>query len=190
MYNKIVTIGNLTRDIEIKYLPNNTAIAKGAIATSHKYKTQSGEQKEEVCFIDFTIFGRIAEVANQYLHKGSKVMLEGRLQLDQWVDNQTGAKRSKHSLLVNEMKMLDSKGDSGYSNQEMQQSTSRQNQPYQTQPQQQNNTQYQEAKQNTTDIQIGDIPNFENNTDKIDTNKIPDDPNDWNNSILDEEPPF
>ena len=110
MYNKIMVIGNLTRDIEIKYLPNNTVLAKGAIATSHKYKTQSGEQKEEVCFLDFSIFGRIAEVANQYLHKGSKVMFDGRLKFDQWTDNQTGAKRSKHSLMVNEMKMLDSKG--------------------------------------------------------------------------------
>lgn len=112
MYNKMIVIGNLTRDIELKYLPNNTALAKGAIATSHKYKMQSGEQKEEVCFLDFTIFGRIAEVANQYLHKGSKVMLEGRLQLDQWVDTSTGTNRSKHSLLVNEMKMLGDRNDS------------------------------------------------------------------------------
>jgi len=114
MYNKVIAVGNLTRDIEIKYLPNNTPLAKGAIATSYKYKTQSGEQKEEVCFLDFTIFGRVAEVANQYLHKGSKVMLDGRLQFDQWVDNQTGAKRSKHSLMVNEMKMLDSKSEASY----------------------------------------------------------------------------
>ena len=106
MYNKTIVIGNLTRDIELKYLSNNTALAKGAIATSHKYKMQNGEQKEEVCFLDFTIFGRVAEVANQYLHKGSKVMLEGRLQFDQWTDNTTGVKRSKHSLMVSEMKML------------------------------------------------------------------------------------
>ena len=106
MYNKIITIGNLTRDIEIKYLPNGTALAKSSIATSHKYKTQNGEQKDEVCFLDFTIFGRMAEVAQKYLHKGSKVMLEGRLQFDQWTDNQTGAKRSKHSMMVNELKML------------------------------------------------------------------------------------
>ena len=106
MYNKIITIGNLTRDIEIKYLPNGTALAKSSIATSHKYKTQHGEQKDEVCFLDFTIFGRMAEVAQKYLYKGSKVMLEGRLQFDQWTDNQTGAKRSKHSMMVNELKML------------------------------------------------------------------------------------
>lgn len=119
MYNKIITIGHLTRDIEMKYLPNNTALAKGAIATSHRYKGSDGVQKDDTCFLDFTIFGRIAEVAYQYLHKGSKVMLEGRLQFDQWTDNQTGAKRSKHSLLVNELKMLDSKGEnSGYTPQD------------------------------------------------------------------------
>ena len=162
MYNKIIVIGNLTRDIELKYLSNNTALAKGAIATSHKYKTQSGEQKDEVCFLDFTIFGRVAEVANQYLHKGSKVMLEGRLQFDQWVDNQTGAKRSKHSLMVNEMKLLDSKGENSGN-------TSHTQQPQQMQPVQNNqqaqkpyqNTQQQAQQMNSVKTQIGDIPDFD-----------------------------
>jgi single-strand DNA-binding protein len=111
MYNKIVMIGNLTRDIELRYLPSGAAISKSAIATSYKYKTSSGEQKEEVCFLDFNIFGRTAEVANQYLHKGSKVLLEGRLVLEQW-SAQDGTNRSKHSLRVDTMKMLDSKADS------------------------------------------------------------------------------
>ena len=159
MYNKIVTIGNLTRDIELKYLPNNTALAKGAIATSHKYKTQSGEQKEEVCFLDFTIFGRIAEVANQYLHKGSKVMLEGRLQFDQWTDNQTGAKRSKHSLMVNELKMLDSKGES-----------SKVDTPQQQQSKPWNNPQ----SMNKNNV----------NTPIINPDEIPDNPNDWNPPVI------
>ena len=111
MYNKIVMIGNLTRDIELRYLPSGAAFSKSAIATSYKYKTSSGEQKEEVCFLDFNIFGRTAEVANQYLHKGSKVLLEGRLVLEQW-SAQDGTNRSKHSLRVDTMKMLDSKSDS------------------------------------------------------------------------------
>lgn len=69
MYNKIIMIGNLTRDIEFQYLQNsNTPLAKSALATSYKYKAGDGAQKEEVCFFDFTIFGRVAEVANQYLH--------------------------------------------------------------------------------------------------------------------------
>ena len=105
MYNKVITIGNLTRDIELKHLPSGTALAKSAIATSHKYKSQTGEQKEEVCFLDFTMFGRSAEIAQQYLKKGSKVMLEGRLVLERWV-GQDGNNRSKHSLNVDNMKML------------------------------------------------------------------------------------
>ena len=104
MYSKIIMIGNLTRDIEIIEI-GNTKIAKSSIASSYKYKTSSGEQKDEVCFLDFNIFGRTAEVANQYLRKGSKVLLEGRLVLEQWA-GQDGTNRSKHSLRVDTMKML------------------------------------------------------------------------------------
>ena len=111
MYNKVVMVGNLTRDVELRYLPSGAAIAKSAIASSYKYKTATGEQKDEVCFLDFNIFGRSAEVANQYLRKGSKVLLEGRLVLEQWTA-QDGTNRSKHSLRVDVMKMLDSKADS------------------------------------------------------------------------------
>jgi len=109
MYNKIIQVGNLTRDIELRYSQSGTGIAKTAIATTRKF-TSNGEKKEEVCFVDITFFGRSAEVANQYLRKGSKVLIEGRLQFDQWVD-QNGGKRSKHSIAVESMQMLDSKGD-------------------------------------------------------------------------------
>lgn len=110
MYNKVVLIGNLTRDVELRYTQSGSALAKSAIATTHKYKTQTGEQKEEVCFLDFNIFGRSAEVANQYLKKGSKVLLEGRLVFEQW-QAQDGTNRSKHALRVESMKMLDKKSD-------------------------------------------------------------------------------
>jgi single-strand DNA-binding protein len=110
MYNKVVLVGNLTRDIELRYSQAGMAIAKTAIATSRKF-TSNGEKKEEVMFIDITFFGRSAEVANQYLRKGSKILVEGRLQFDQWVD-QNGGKRSKHSVAVETMQMLDSKSDS------------------------------------------------------------------------------
>ena len=110
MYNKVIMVGNLTRDIELRYLPSGSAIAKSAIATSFKYKSSTGEQKDEVCFLDFTIFGKTGEVANQYLKKGSKVLLEGRLVLEQWTA-QDGSSRSKHSLRVEDMKMLDSKNN-------------------------------------------------------------------------------
>lgn len=83
MYNKVIFVGNLTRDIELKHLPSGSAVAKSSIASSYRYKAQNGEQKEEVCFLEFTVFGRYAEVANQYLKKGSKVLLEGRLVFEQ-----------------------------------------------------------------------------------------------------------
>jgi len=110
MYNKIVLVGNLTRDIDMKFSQGGMAIAKTAIATSRKFKSNSGEQKEEVCFVDITFFGRSAEVANQYLRKGSKILVEGRLVFEQWSD-QNGQKRSKHAVTVDVMQMLDSKAD-------------------------------------------------------------------------------
>jgi len=109
MFNKVVLAGNLSRDIEIRYSQSGTAVANTAIATSRKFNA-NGEKKEEVMFIDITFFGRSAEVANQFLRKGSKVLIEGRLQLDQWVDKD-GGKRSKHSVVVETMNMLDSKQD-------------------------------------------------------------------------------
>ena len=109
MFNKVILVGNLTRDIELRYSQTGMGIAKAALATSRKFST-NGEKKEEVCFVDITFFGRSAEVANQYLRKGSKILVEGRLTLEQWVD-QNGQKRSKHSVTVETMQMLDSKGD-------------------------------------------------------------------------------
>ena len=109
MFNKIILVGNLTRDIELRYSQGGMGIAKTAIATSRKFTT-NGEKKEEVCFVDITFFGRSAEVANQYLRKGSKILVDGGLNFEQWVD-QNGGKRSKHSVTVEIMQMLDSKGE-------------------------------------------------------------------------------
>ena len=111
MYNKVVLVGNLTRDVEIRYSQSGSAIGNVGIATSRKWKSQTGEQKEEVLFIDLTFFGRTAEIANQYLRKGSKVLVDGRLTLQQWT-TQDGSKRSKHVVTVETLKMLDSKADS------------------------------------------------------------------------------
>ncbi|WP_456404649.1 single-stranded DNA-binding protein [Hydrogenimonas sp.] len=110
MFNKVILIGNLTRDVELRYLPSGQALAKCGIATNRRYKDASGMQKDETMFIDFTVWGRSAEVANQYLHKGSRVLLEGRLTLEQWTD-QSGQKRSRHSITVENLKMLDRKGE-------------------------------------------------------------------------------
>lgn len=110
MYQKVVLVGNLTRDITLRYAQSGTAIASTGIATSRKF-TANGEKKEEVMFMDLTFFGRSGEVANQYLRKGSKILVEGRLVYEQWVDN-SGQKRSKHSLTVETMQMLDTRNSS------------------------------------------------------------------------------
>jgi len=160
MFNKIILAGNLTRDIELKYTQAGSAIANTAIATSRKF-TSNGEKKEEVCFVDITFFGRSAEVANQYLHKGSKILVEGRLKLDQWT-NQNGQKRSKHSVIVESMQMLGTKDDNQQSQQQAYQAPTPTYQNAQGQPQTQQ--QYQQAQQqvpNTTpeiDISEDEIP--------------------------------
>ena len=110
MYNKIILAGNLTRDVEVRYTQGGSAIGNTAIATSRKFKSASGEQKEEVLFVDLTFFGRTAEIANQYLRKGSKVLVDGRLKLDQWTA-QDGSKRSKHSVTVENLQMLNTKSE-------------------------------------------------------------------------------
>ena len=113
MYNKVILAGNLSRNVELKYTPSGTAIGQFGIATNRAYKdTQTGETKQEVMFIDVKVFGRSAETANQYLHKGSKALIEGRLVLDQWVDS-NGQKRSKHSVVAEKIQFLDSKNQNG-----------------------------------------------------------------------------
>ena len=108
MYNKIILAGNLTRDIEVRYTQSGTAVSSTGIASTRKFKGTDGTQKEEVLFVDITFFGRTAEIANQYLHKGSKVLIDGRLKLDQWTA-QDGTKRSKHGISVGNLTMLGSK---------------------------------------------------------------------------------
>lgn len=111
MFNQMQVIGNLTKDNDLKYLPSGSAVYKNSVATSHKWKDQNGQTKEEVMFMDIVLFARSAEIANQYLRKGSKVFLIGRVVLESWVATD-GTKRSKHILRVETMKMLDSKGAS------------------------------------------------------------------------------
>ena len=114
--NKIIIIGHLARDIELRYTQSQMAIGKTAIAVTRKY-TLNGEKREETCFIDLTFFGKQAEVSNQYLQKGSKLLVEGRLKFDQWQDS-NGQNRSKHSVAVEVMEML---GDAKQNNQGYQQ---------------------------------------------------------------------
>ncbi len=111
--NKVMLIGNLTRDIELKYTPKGSAIAELGLAINRRYKTDTGEQKEETTFVDVTLWGRQAEIAKEYLSKGKPVYIEGRLQLDSWDDKQTGQKRSKLKVTGEAMQLLGSRGESG-----------------------------------------------------------------------------
>ena len=104
MFNKVVLVGNLTRDIEMRYAQSGTAIGSTGIAVTRR-STVNGEKREETCFVDITFWGRTAEVANQYLSKGSKVLVEGRLKYEQWQDS-NGQNRSKHTISVENMEML------------------------------------------------------------------------------------
>jgi len=111
-YNKVMLMGNLTRDPELKHTQSGAAVVNVGIAMNRKYKTQSGDQKEEVCFVDLTAWGRTAEVMAQYLHKGSPLFVDGRLQLDSWETNE-GQKRSKLKVIVENMQFIGGKGDGG-----------------------------------------------------------------------------
>lgn len=113
--NKVILIGNLTRDIELRYTQSGYCVGNSGIAVTRKFKNAQGETVEETCFIDVKFFGRTAEVANQYLRKGSKLAVEGRLKLEQWQD-QSGQNRSKHLVEVESLEMLGS-NQGGQSNQ-------------------------------------------------------------------------
>ncbi len=105
-YNKVILIGNLTRDPELRYTPKGTAIAKIGLAVNRTWRTEAGDTKEEVTFVDVDAFGRQAETIAQYLKKGSPFMVEGRLRLDQWDDKQTGQKRSRLGVVLEGFQFL------------------------------------------------------------------------------------
>jgi single-strand DNA-binding protein len=111
--NRVILIGNLTRDPQLRYLPSQTAVVDFGLATNRRYQTASGEEREEVCFVDCTAFGRMAEVLNQYCQKGKQIYLEGRLKFDTWEDKQGGGKRSKLSVVVENFQFLGSREGGG-----------------------------------------------------------------------------
>jgi single-strand DNA-binding protein len=104
-YNRIVLVGNLTRDPQLSYTPSNTAVCKFGIATNRTWKDRDGNSREEVCFVDCTVFARPAETFNQYMSKGRQVLVEGRLQFQQWTTPE-GQKRSKHEVIVDNFTFL------------------------------------------------------------------------------------
>ena len=99
-FNKVILMGNLTRDPQMKYLPSQTAVVEFGVACNRRFKTAQGEDKEEVTFVDCTSFGKQAEVINQYFTKGKPIFIEGRLKYDQWEDKQGGGKRSKITVVI------------------------------------------------------------------------------------------
>src|SRR5215212_2598555 len=112
-FNKVILAGNLTRDPELRYTPKGTAVAKIGLAMNRQWKDESGQQKEEVTFVDVDAFGRQAEVISQYLKKGRPILVEGRLKLDQWDDKQTNQKRSRLGVVLESFQFLDSGGGGG-----------------------------------------------------------------------------
>lgn len=110
--NKVILMGNLTRDIEVRYLNNNQAVATFGIAMNRRYKTASGEQKEDVTFVDCDAWGKTAEMIGQYFAKGRRILIEGRLKLETWQDKSDGSNRSKLKVVVESFHFVDSKIDS------------------------------------------------------------------------------
>ena len=108
-YNKVMLLGNLTRDPEVKYTPKGSAVADIGLAVNRTYTTDGGEKREETTFVDVTMWGRQAEIAGEYLKKGRPLFVEGRLQLDTWDDKQTGQKRSKLRVVCENFQMLGSR---------------------------------------------------------------------------------
>ncbi|MGA2093674.1 MAG: single-stranded DNA-binding protein [Sedimentisphaerales bacterium] len=111
-FNKILLMGNLTRDPQLSYLPSQTPVVDFGIAVNRKWTSKEGESKEEVCFVDCRAFGKTAENINKYLHKGQPLFVEGRLVYDTWT-GQDGAKRSKHRVHVDTFQFIGAPARSG-----------------------------------------------------------------------------
>jgi len=111
-FNKVIIAGNLTRDPELRYTPKGLAIAKIGLAINRKWRTESGEMKDETTFVDVDAFGKTAETIGQYLKKGRPILVEGRLRYETWDDKTTGAKRSKLGVVMDSFQFMDSgRGD-------------------------------------------------------------------------------
>jgi single-strand DNA-binding protein len=111
-YNKVLLMGNLTRDPQLSYTPNQTAVVDFGLATNRRWTAQDGNQREETCFIDCRAFGRQAENMNKYLSKGRLVFIEGRLTFDTWTA-QDGTKRSRHRVTVENCQFMPGQGSAG-----------------------------------------------------------------------------
>lgn len=105
-FNSVTLVGNLTRDVEVRFLPSGQAVAEVSLAVNEKWTGKDGEKKEVCNFIDCTLWGKTAELAGQYLAKGSPVLFQGKLKQDTWEDKESGQKRSKLKVTVDHMQFL------------------------------------------------------------------------------------
>ena len=112
-FNKVILLGNLTRDPEVRYTPKGTAVTELGMAVNRVYTAENGEKREEATFVDVTLWGRTAEIAGEYLKKGRPVFIEGRLQLDTWDDKQSGQKRSKLKVVGEGLQLIGSRPSGG-----------------------------------------------------------------------------
>src|SRR6185503_20052779 len=112
-FNKVILLGNLTRDPEVRYTPKGSAVCDLGLAVNRAYTLDNGEKREEVTFVDVVLWARLAEIAGEYLKKGRPVFIEGRLQLDTWDDKQSGQKRSKLRVIGETMQLLGSRPSGG-----------------------------------------------------------------------------
>jgi single-strand DNA-binding protein len=112
-FNKVILLGNLTRDPEVRYTPKGTAVTELGMAVNRVYTAENGEKREETTFVDVTLWGRTAEIAGEYLKKGRPVFIEGRLQLDTWDDKQSGQKRSKLKVVGEGLQLIGSRPGGG-----------------------------------------------------------------------------
>jgi len=108
-FNKVILLGNLTRDPEVRYTPKGSAVCDLGLAVNRNYTLDNGEKREEVTFVDVVLWARLAEIAGEYLKKGRPVFIEGRLQMDSWDDKQTGQKRTKLRVVGETMQLLGSR---------------------------------------------------------------------------------
>lgn len=111
--NRVLLIGNLTRDPEVRYTPKGTAVTDIGMAINRVFTSEDGERREEVTYVDVVLWARLAEIAGQYLKKGRPVFIEGRLQLDTWDDKQTGQKRSRMRVVAENLQLLGSRESEG-----------------------------------------------------------------------------
>jgi single-strand DNA-binding protein len=112
-FNKVMLMGNVTRDPEVRYTPKGTAVTEVGLAVNRVFTAENGEKREETTFVDITLWGRLAEIAGDYAKKGRPIFIEGRLQLDTWDDKQTGQKRSKLRVVGETLQLLGSREGGG-----------------------------------------------------------------------------